>query len=98
MSQHVHFSPHQLKSRRKAAGLSRTKLGAALDVSENTVADWELGRWVPRANTLAALALEFGCAMEELFTYANDDDPPEAGRRMRVSCETKTPGKAHGAA
>lgn len=105
MSQHVRFSPQQLKTARHAAALSRTRLASAIDVSHDTVVQWEQGLRVPRSNLLAAAAGALGCAMEDLFAPVTDDEAPE-GTSLPVSlnrsdgaCDSPptTPGKAHGA-
>lgn len=57
----------QIKELRKAAGLTQQQLAEAVSVSQATVAEWELGIYMPSANKLRALADALGCTINDLF-------------------------------
>jgi transcriptional regulator with XRE-family HTH domain len=93
----INFSPKRLRAQRRARGLSRTELAAAICVSHETVALWEAGRNTPRIDALPRLCAALACAMEDLFgprsELDTDDDP--ADRRGRL---TTASGRTHDAA
>ena len=56
-----------IKDRRINAGLVQENVASALGVDRSTVAKWETGRAMPRAEKLPVLAKLFGCTIENLF-------------------------------
>lgn len=57
----------QIKLYRKKNKLTQVQLGAELRVAQSTVAMWETGESMPRANMLLKLARVFGCSIDELL-------------------------------
>ncbi len=60
-----------VKPFRTARGLSQAKLGAAMDVSRQTINSIESGRYLPSLPLAMALARYFDITVEELF---HEDD------------------------
>lgn len=56
-----------IKALREKAGITQGDLGKQLDVDRSTVAKWELGAALPRADKLPALAKALNCTIEELL-------------------------------
>ena len=52
---------------RVSKGMTQQQLADALDVTRSTVAMWEAGNAVPRADKLPLLAKVLGCTIEDLF-------------------------------
>ena len=92
------FSPDTLKAIRKERGVSRTKLAATIDVSQETIVNWEQGLTRPRIDLLCAACAVLGCAITdvvkaEVAALLTDDDPAslgDPGRRSAVSLGTST--------
>lgn len=61
------FSGQHLRAMRTAAGISRTRLAAAVHRCEHTVYLWERGRVTPSANALAQVADALDCRPDDLF-------------------------------
>ena len=63
---------------REEKGLTQLELGQLLEVTENTVANWEKGRsgldWIVRVSKLCKL---FGCTPDDLLEYIPDTEPVE---------------------
>lgn len=66
---------NDVKTQRTARGLSQAALGAAVDVSRQTINAIETGRYLPSLPLAFALARFFDVRVEELF------DPTEEGPR-----------------
>lgn len=60
-----------VKPLRTARGLSQAQLGAAMDVSRQTINSIESGRYLPSLPLAMALARYFDTTVEELF---HEDD------------------------
>ncbi len=58
---------YQIKQLREASGLSQVALAEKLNVGQSTVAMWETGENVPRADKLPELAKILGCTIDDLF-------------------------------
>lgn len=56
-----------LKTLRERAHLSQADVAAAFGIRQSTVAMWETGANVPRADKLPALAKLYGCTVDELL-------------------------------
>lgn len=52
---------------RMRAGLRQVDVAKALNVSQPTVAGWEMGRAHPTVSKLPALANLYGCLIEDLL-------------------------------
>lgn len=55
------------KATRIAAGFTQEMAATALGIRRSTVAMWESGRSLPRADKLQALARLYGCTVEDLL-------------------------------
>lgn len=61
------FNPDKFRAARQAAGLSRTRLAWACNLSHYTITEWEQGRTTPRLNNLAEAAAALGVNVTEFF-------------------------------
>ena len=64
---------NDVKAKRTERGLSQAALGAAVDVSRQTINAIETGRYLPSLPLAFSLARYFGVSVEALF------DPSEEG-------------------
>ena len=55
------------KTTRIAAGFTQEMVAAALGIQRSTVAMWEAGRSLPRADKLRALSRLYGCTADDLL-------------------------------
>lgn len=62
-----------IKAQRESIGLTQLKLSQKLKIARSTVAMWESGRTIPRADKLPALAKILKCNVSDLLT-----EPKEA--------------------
>lgn len=56
-----------MKVFREKAGLSQAAVADALGIRQSTVAMWETGANIPRAEKLPALAKLYGCTVDDLL-------------------------------
>jgi putative transcriptional regulator len=56
-----------IKQKRESKGLTQEDLGKMLNVNRTTVAMWESGSAMPRAEKLPKIAEVLECKIEELF-------------------------------
>lgn len=63
--------------RRIEANLMQEEAGAALGVDRSTVAKWETGKAMPRADKFPAIAKLYGCSVGDLFTDEKPTDNVE---------------------
>lgn len=56
-----------IKRQRESSGLKQIDLSSLLNVSQSTVAMWETGEAMPRADKLPKLAEILGCTIDDLF-------------------------------
>lgn len=56
-----------IKNLREKSGLSQIQLAAILAIDRSTVAKWETGEALPRADKLPALAKALNCKIDDLF-------------------------------
>lgn len=59
-----------IKRLRKQANLTQTQVSEKLIVERSTVAKWETGEAMPRADKLPELAKILGCTIDDLFREA----------------------------
>jgi transcriptional regulator with XRE-family HTH domain len=59
----------EVRERRLALSLSQAALGAAVGVTQQTVAEWEAGTSAPRDELRAAVARALGTTAANLFTW-----------------------------
>lgn len=86
-----HMKPvSRISQLREQAGLTQLELSQLLDVTENTVANWEKGRssleWIERVIKLCRL---FNCIPEDLIEYAPDAEPVEKKKKGRSLAELR---------
>ena len=62
-----------LKSIRKAKGLSQSQLGELVGVKRQAIYDMESGRYVPNTAVALRLAKHLGCKVEDLFAVVEGD-------------------------
>jgi putative transcriptional regulator len=62
---------NDVRERRVARGLSQAELGAALEVSRQTINSIETGKYTPSLPLALGLARFFGTTVEEIF-HADD--------------------------
>lgn len=67
----------KIKEKRESAKLTQEELGNMLGVNRSTVAMWEAGEAMPRADKLPILAEIFNCSIDELF------DKDDSSRKVR---------------
>ncbi|MDJ1184720.1 helix-turn-helix transcriptional regulator [Roseofilum casamattae] len=69
---------------REEKGLTQLELAQLLEVTENTVANWEKGRsgldWIVRVSKLCKL---FECTPDDLLEYIPDTEPVETTPKKR---------------
>ena len=68
---------------RKRIGLSQYQLAEMLDVSQATIASWEIGTRNPPLDKIIAMAQLFGCTTDQLLCFepnANAGQPQLIGR------------------
>lgn len=58
---------NNIQERRKQAGLTQEQLAKALTIDRSTVAKWESGESMPRAQLLPKLAEILKCTIDEIF-------------------------------
>lgn len=56
------------------AGLTQPQVSEALGIPQSTIACWETGRALPRADKLPALAKLFKCSIDELLKGDEKDE------------------------
>ena len=56
-----------IKNKRESKGLTQEELGKMLGVNRSTVAMWETGEAMPRADKLPELAKILGCSIDDLY-------------------------------
>lgn len=62
-----------IKAKRLEAGHTQEYVAKELAVDRSTIAKWEAGESMPRADKLPRLAKLFGCTIDDLFTEAASD-------------------------
>lgn len=58
---------HNIQAKRNEVKLKQEDIARALDIDRSTVAKWETGRSLPRAELLVRLAKVLGCSIDELM-------------------------------
>lgn len=57
----------KIKSLREEKGLTQEQLAQKLNLDRSTIAKWETGEAMPRADKLPVLAEVLGCSISDLF-------------------------------
>ena len=55
------------KIMRERAGLTQVQISKVLDIPQSTIASWETGRALPRADKLPQIAKLLKCTVDELL-------------------------------
>ena len=76
---------HIIKESRLAAGLTQLQVAEALGRPQQTVANWELGRSQPDANTLFSLFGVLGRSVDEAFGFSTKKAPALSGEALTVA-------------
>lgn len=63
----------KLYNLRKAKGYSQEELGDVIQVTRQTISNWEAGLSTPDMDSIVALAKEFQISTDELLSYKKDD-------------------------
>ena len=63
-----------LRSSRKAKGISQTELAARVGIKRQAVYDMETGRYVPNTALALRIAKELNCTVEDLFALDDSED------------------------
>lgn len=58
---------NKIKQLRENANLTQQQLSDTLKIDRSTVAKWETGEAMPRADKLPELAKIFGCSIDDLY-------------------------------
>lgn len=61
----------EIKERRKSKNLTQENIASLLKVGRTTVAMWETGESMPRADKLPQLAKILGCTVDDLLNDAS---------------------------
>ncbi len=61
------FNPETIRIGREVLGLTIDEIASKLDVSRQTVYNWEQGKHVPDSNTLATLAMLLNITSMDFF-------------------------------
>lgn len=64
----------KIKRYRRAEGLTQKELAVVLDMSQNTISQYETGKRMPAVKKLLELSALFGCSIEELTNACSDAD------------------------
>lgn len=56
------------KMAREKAGFTQIDAAKALNIPQSTLATWEIGKAMPRASKLSAIAALYKCTVDELLT------------------------------
>jgi transcriptional regulator with XRE-family HTH domain len=62
----------RLKAIRQKERLTQEEFGARMDVSQQRIAEWEKGGFLPRVDTLVAIAQTFGVSVDYLLGVTDD--------------------------
>lgn len=67
------YEPSRLRAHRDGSGMSRRTFirEAGLDITTETLRCWELGKYQPRADQLAAMAGALGITVQDFFSEAS---------------------------
>ena len=56
-----------IKKMREIKGITQIELAKLIDVPQSTIASWETGRALPRAEKLPMIAKALGCSVDDLL-------------------------------
>lgn len=60
----------RLKRCRKAAGLTQAQAAHGLGIDTPSIGRWERGEKTPRVETLAKLAVLYGCSLDDFIDWS----------------------------
>lgn len=58
---------NKIKQKREAAGFTQNNIASMLSIDRSTIAKWESGEALPRADKLPQLAQILNCKIDDLF-------------------------------
>ena len=67
-----------IKKLREAAGISQMRLSEMINVPQSTIASWETGRALPRADKLPLIAKALGCTVDDLLKEPSSETEAKA--------------------
>ena len=59
---------NSIQSRRTRLGITQEELAAVIEVDRSTIAKWETGKALPRAELLPKLARALNCSIDNLLS------------------------------
>jgi len=62
------------KIMRERAGLTQAQVSKALDIPQSTIASWETGRALPRADKLLPIAKLLKCTIDDLLNKGENNE------------------------
>lgn len=65
---------NNIERERKARGLTQSALGELLGVSRQTIISIEHGRYNPSLTLAFQIARVFGCTIEDIFVYDEEEE------------------------
>lgn len=69
---------NNIREKRKQADLTQEQLAKALAIDRSTVAKWESGESMPRAQMLPKLAEILECTIDEIFKVKEQEEVRDA--------------------
>jgi DNA-binding XRE family transcriptional regulator len=64
-----------IRSQRKANGLTQVQLAQLVGASQTSISDWEAGKATPSSKHFPLLAAAFKCTIDDVYNYqAKDGD------------------------
>lgn len=69
---------NNIREKRKQADLTQEQLAKALAIDRSTVAKWESGESMPRAQILPKLAEILECTIDEIFKVKEQEEVRDA--------------------
>lgn len=79
-----------IKQSRLSAGLTQSQVAEKLGRPQQTIANWEVGRTQPDANTLFELFRVLGRSVDEAFGFKQEKAPPMTGEAIKLGRDYDT--------
>ena len=65
---------NKIQGIRSSKGLTQEQLASILNIDRSTIAKWETGQSLPRAELLPKLAAALGCTIDELLSGNKENE------------------------
>ena len=75
---------NQIQVIRTARGITQEQLAVKIDVDRSTIAKWETGKALPRAELLPKLARALNCSIDNLLSVCEEGDDINARTKPSV--------------